>query len=610
MFKRVAYLLRYWMFLMAIFLLEKPLFMLYANSERGAYNLRDFIEVILHSVPLDMSCAGCFLILPLLVTVISVYWKKMPVQGVLRFYNLLLALTLALAFASDCALYPFWGFKLDSSVFFYLKSPEEAMASVSLLFLLIAVVLILFLTILIYKILNKAYVPFEFAKRPLVATILHLLIAAPLLLSIRGGIKESTMNVGKVYYSTDQFLNHSAVNPVFSVLSSISKSEVFSEQYNYFDEDKRASLFNGLFSTTDADTPELLNTKRPNVLVVLMEGFGGDFLSSISGLQGVAPNLDSLSNQGVFFSNCYAGSFRTDRGIVCTLNGHPGLPSTSIMKMPNKSRNLPSLAKKFVENGYFNDFFYGGDINFTNMQSYLWSNGYQAITADTDFSAAERNTNAWGVNDHITFNRLFQEIKSRDNDSLWHTTFLTLSSHEPFQVPSNRFEDDICNSFAYTDSCVGALVDSLRMTDVWDKLLLVLVPDHGFCYPRQGFKNAPHAHHIPVIWTGGAVKEPVKIDKLMNQADLAATLLAQLGIDHSDFMFSRNVLSGQYTDEFAFYTFVDGFCYIDSTGTTIYDNTADKVQENTGDATELQERNREERGKAILQTLYDDLDAR
>ncbi|MBQ2412828.1 MAG: LTA synthase family protein, partial [Anaerotignum sp.] len=345
------------------------------------------------------------------------------------------------------------------------------------------------------------------------------------------------------------------------------------------------------------------------VLVVLLEGFGGDFISSIGGLQGVAPNLDSLANQGVFFSNCYAGSFRTDRGIVCTLNGHPGLPNTSIMKLPNKSRNLPSLAKKFVENGYFADFFYGGDINFTNMQIYLWSNGYQAITADTDFSAAERNTNAWGVNDDITFSRLLEKIKEKD-DSLWHTTFLTLSSHEPFEVPSNRFEDIICNSFAYTDSCVGAFVDSLRLMDVWDNLLLVLVPDHGFCYPRQGFKNAPHAHHIPVIWTGGAVKQPVKVDKYMNQADLAATLLAQLDMEHSDFLFSRNVLSEQYTDDFAFYTFVDGFCFIDSTGTTIYDNTADKVQENRGDATELQQKYREERGKAILQTLYDDLDAR
>lgn len=594
---------------MAIFIVEKPLFMLYASNQNGTLSLCDYVDVMYHALPVDLSCAGYFLVIPLLLIILSIWWNNLPLRAIMRVYNIVLAIALALAFVSDAVLYPFWGFKLDSSVFFYLKSPQEAMASVSVWFVLVAVLLISLLVWVITKLLNSTYCKLNKVKRLFPVTLFFVLLIAPLFLSMRGGLKESTMNIGKVYYSTNQFLNHSAVNPVFSVLSSISKSDDYSQQYNYFEEQERALLFNGLYSTTDSDTPRLLKTSRPNLLIILMEGFGGDFLSSISGLQDVAPNLDSLATQGVFFSNCYAGSFRTDRGIVCALNGHPGLPSESIMKMPNKSRNLPSLAKKFVEMGYSTDFFYGGDINFTNMQSYLWSNGYQSITADTDFSAAERQTNAWGVNDDITFSALLEKLKHRE-DSLWHTTFLTLSSHEPFQVPSNRFEDDICNSFAYTDSCIGAFVDSLKQTALWEDLLLVLMPDHGFCYPRTGFKSAPHVHHIPVIWTGGAVKQPVKIDKLMNQTDVAATLLAQMDIDHSDFLFSRNVLSEQYKDQFAFYTFVDGFCYIDSTGATLYDNAAGKVLENMGNGTVEQNLNRENRGKAILQTLYDDLEAR
>lgn len=607
--KRLLYLFRYWITLMAIFIVEKPLFMLYASNQNGTLSLRDYVDVMYHALPVDLSCAGYFLVIPLLLIILSIWWSNLPLRAIMRVYNIVLAIALALAFVSDAALYPFWGFKLDSSVFFYLKSPQEAMASVSVWFVLVAVLLISLLVWVITKLLNSTYCKLNKVKRLFPVTMFFVLLIAPLFLSMRGGLKESTMNIGKVYYSTNQFLNHSAVNPVFSVLSSISKSDDYSQQYNYFEEQERALLFNGLYSTTDSDTPKLLKTSRPNILIILMEGFGGDFLSSISGLQDVAPNLDSLATQGVFFSNCYAGSFRTDRGIVCALNGHPGLPSESIMKMPNKSRNLPSLAKKFVEMGYSTDFFYGGDINFTNMQSYLWSNGYQSITADTDFSAAERQTNAWGVNDDITFSALLEKLKNSE-DSLWHTTFLTLSSHEPFQVPSNRFEDDICNSFAYTDSCIGAFVDSLKQTALWEDLLLVLMPDHGFCYPRTGFKSAPHVHHIPVIWIGGAVKQPVKIDKLMNQTDVAATLLAQMDIDHSDFLFSRNVLSEQYKDQFAFYTFVDGFCYIDSTGATLYDNAAGKVLENMGNGTVEQNLNRENRGKAILQTLYDDLEAR
>ena len=413
------------------------------------------------------------------------------------------------------------------------------------------------------------------------------------------------MNVGHAYFTSDQFMNHSAVNPGFSLLSSVSKTSDYSEWYDYLEEERRSELFQGLYDTSLDGTEKLLNTERPNVLILVIEGMGGDFVHAISGRQDITPRLDSLISQGVFFSNCYAGSFRTDRGMVCVMNGHPGLPMTSIMKLPNKSAALPSLPGKLREAGYETYFMYGGDINFTNMNSWLYGTGFKHVTSDADFTHLERKTNAWGVNDDITFSRLLSEIKER-NDSLWFGGFLSLSSHEPFEVPYHRLDDKICNSFAYTDSCLGAFVDSLRNSPVWDNLLLVITPDHGFRYPQQGFAFDPHVHHIPILWIGGAVKEPKVIDRFTVQPDMAATILAQMGIDFSDFRFSRNVLSDTYKYPFSFYTFSNGLCFIDSTGITLYDDDSGKCLINDPVGSEL----RLDRGKAILQTLYDDLEAR
>lgn len=74
------------------------------------------------------------------------------------------------------------------------------------------------------------------------------------------------------------------------------------------------------------------------------------------------------------------------------------------MKIPAKSRTLPAIAEGLSKAGYKTDFLYGGDINFTNMKSYLLSTGYQRLIANTDFSLAEQTSNAWGVNDDITLN--------------------------------------------------------------------------------------------------------------------------------------------------------------------------------------------------------------
>lgn len=602
-------LLRHYLSLVILFMIQKPLFMLYTSFHKQPYGIRDWLSVVWHGIPIDLSVAGYLTVLPVLLVIINVWVQAFPVKKVMKVYDAIAALLIAVIFIGDAALYPYWGFKLDASVLFYLKTPKEAVASVSALTVIAGVVIILITAFIIYRILIRTLKPFDIPYSKVLmripVTLITLLLYAPLLLAIRGGLSESTMNVGHAYFSTDQFLNHSAVNPAFSLLSSMSKTSDFSEQYNYHDENRRSSLFEGLYVTSDSCTESVLNTTRPNILVVVLEGFGGDFVNAISGRPDITPCMDSLITQGIYFSNCYAGSFRTDRGMVCIMNGHPGLPMTSIMKLPLKSAALPSLAGTLSENGYSTYFMYGGDINFTNMKGWLYDAGFRNVISDADFTAHERHTNAWGVQDGITFSRLLTDVRQH-RDSLWFGGFLSLSSHEPFDVPYSRLEDKICNAFAYTDSCIGAFVDSLRNTEVWDNLLLVITPDHGFRYPQEGFAFDPHVHHIPVLWLGGAVKKPMVIDRFTAQSDMAATILAQMGIDHKEFRFSRNVLSESYDYPFSFYTFSNGFCFMDSTGVTLYDHDASMclINDSYGSQQRL------DRGKAIVQTLYDDLDER
>ena len=215
-------------------------------------------------------------------------------------------------------------------------------------------------------------------------------------------MSESTSNIGQVYFCNDEFLNHSAVNPAFSLIASAGKTKNYSEQFNYFDETHRKELFDNLYPTGGENTVELLNTKRPDILIILMEGFGATMVESLGGVKGASPNIDRLSKEGIWFTQCYANSFRTDRGTICTFSGYQSFPDLSVMKIPAKSRTLPSIAGKLVKEGYHTDFLYGGDINFTNMKSYLLESGYQKLTADTDFPMSQ-HLNAWGVNDDITF---------------------------------------------------------------------------------------------------------------------------------------------------------------------------------------------------------------
>ena len=606
--KRIVYLVSFFITVFLIFVCQKPLFMLYNGMSEKAAGFADIWKVMWHGVSLDATTAGYFTILPFLLVLISIWIKKLPLRKILFPYYIFAALIMAVVFVVDMGLYPFWGFKLDASIFLYLDSPEEAMASVSLGFILSRVMAMLLMSVLFTRLMYKV-TPSKLSsmRKRIPGTLGALLLGGILFVVIRGGVTESTSNVGQVYFSNNQFLNHSAVNPVFSLLSSMGKTEDFASEFDFFDEEKRQALFDGLYPTTaDSDSlVEVLNTKRPNILLILLEGFGAAFVEPLGGLPDVSPHLNRLSEEGVFFTQCYANSFRTDRGTVCALSGHLGLPTVSIMKIPSKSRMLPAISEELVKVGYQTDFLYGGDINFTNMKSYLLGKGYQHLTADTDFSLAEQASNAWGVNDDITFDYLFKVLEQRGEEP-WFTTFLTLSSHEPFEVPYDRLQEKIPNAFAYTDECLGQLVDKLKKTSLWEDLLIVCLPDHGFRYPQESMDRGGEFSHIPMLWLGGAVKHPMKVDKLMNQSDMAATLLGQLGLDSSMFTFSRNVLSSSYKYPFSFHGSGNGFSFRDSTGVTAYDAKAEAISYEEPSAS-IERLNK---GKAILQSVYDDLGAR
>lgn len=603
--KRIAYISLYFFTVLLIFILQKPLFMLYNGSIEKGFGFADYMQVMVHGASLDAATAGYLTAFPFLLVLISIWFRKFPLKKILYGYYILAAALISIIFVVDMALYTFWGFKLDASVFLYIDSPKEALASVSVGFILLRVLAILLLIALNSWVLLKITPSVLTATRKRIAgTAGMLLLGGVLFIIIRGGVTESTSNIGQVYFSNEPFLNHSAVNPDFSLLSSMGKSQDFASEFNFFDEEKRAALFDGLYPTTDGDSIiQVLNTKRPNILIILMEGFGGAFVEPLGGLPDVTPHFNRLSKEGIFFTNCYANSFRTDRGTVCTFSGYLGLPTASVMKIPAKSRTLPAIAEGLSKAGYKTDFLYGGDINFTNMKSYLLSTGYQRLTANTDFSLAEQTSNAWGVNDDITFEYLYNQLRNRKEEGPWHTAFLTLSSHEPFEVPYHRLEDKIPNAFAYTDECLGKFIDRLKQTPAWKDLLVICLPDHGFYYPREGSNAMPRFCHIPLLWLGGAVKQPMQVDKIMNQTDLAATLLGQLGLEHTAFTFSRNVLGSDYKYPFAFYSFNNGFSFRDSTGVTVFDNNSGSILFDEPEADE----SRLDKGKAILQTVYDDL---
>jgi membrane-anchored protein YejM (alkaline phosphatase superfamily) len=320
----MIFLLKTFLWTMLVFIIAKVVFML-ACHEGHIFTMADLWQVILHGLTLDISTALYILAVPFLLTMMSVWYKPRWMGITVKVFVGIVAFALALAFIADTSLYPFWGFKLDASCLQYLETPTEAAASVSTGYLIARLIVLAAIAAIIYKgFPDMPDIPDIPGKTGLQGgqslfhrireTILYLLLIPVIIIGIRGGFDESTTNVGQVYFSQDQFLNHSAVNPVFNFLSSFEKTASNIVDYDYYTQAECDQLMKGLYPTTSVDSDTLLTTTRPNIVIILMESAGEVFAQAM-------PRLQQLKKEGIDFADCYANSWRTDRGTVCTYSG-------------------------------------------------------------------------------------------------------------------------------------------------------------------------------------------------------------------------------------------------------------------------------------------------
>ena len=586
---------------------QKPVFMAYYAVEASGAGFRGWIDVLRHGLTLDLTVAGYVTVLPILVTLLSL-WIRLPERlwrGVLTTWFVLVAVATAVIFAVDVALYEHWGFRIDSTVLIYLTDPEEAMASVDFWLgvrqtLLAAVYAagMIWGYRRILGIFDGRAVGWRVA---LLGSVAVVMLAGFDFLAIRGGTGASVANVSKVYFSPTQFLNHAATNPVFSFLASLGDRVDYADEYPFFEEPVRAAKFDALRGNAAAGPTEpVLNTSRPNVVIVILESFARTVMDAEVDGEPVMPHMQRLKREGIWFENFFANSFRTDRGEVAILSGFPAQTRMSIMKLPAKSRNLPSVARSLAGAGYATSFAYGGDLNFTNQASYMYATGWQELTWQKDLHFGTPAAD-WGYDDALMCDWFADRVIAlNDAGKPFLAGLLTLSSHTPFDVPYSKFDDKVLNAMAFSDECVGKMIDRLKASPAWKDLLVVLVADHGYPYPRTLTYNEPLRHRIPMIWTGGAVAEPRVVEEYAAQIDIAATLLAQLGIAHGDFDYSKDIFAPTPPRKFAYYTFNDGFGVVDASGEAVWDATGDRVV--TATNPELLDI-----GRTMLQTTYVDI---
>jgi len=608
---RLLFNLSYFAMWVLYFLFARIFFLLFHFKKTSELGFLTTLKTFFYGIQLDLSFAGYLSIIPFLLILLSIFIPSKIASFLIKIFTYLTVFILTLLLLTDASLYSSWGVRIDKTLLTYINTPKIMLASVSGFQLFLGLSFWLILSVMtirmMKKIINKHTHKLQTGKW--VEVPVFLLVFGLLMLPIRGGLQTIPINQSNVYFSANMFANHAAINYMWNFSNALIRTSYDGKNpYRFFDDvvantiiqKERKSLL-----TSPKDT--ILNTQKPNVILLIWESLSAKVVAPYGGEKNVTENLNTLSKEGLLFTNFYANGDRTDKGLIAILSGYYPQTNTSIIKMPSKTRSLPMLTKEMKKLGYTTSFYYGGDTNFGNMNTYLRNGEIDKIVDGSAFKNEDWNSK-WGVHDHIFLEQFANDFTSEEKKPFFKIA-LTLTSHEPFEFPGTyKFgkdteENKFRSAHAYTDKAIGNFIKFAKKQAWWNNTLIVIMGDHGHAMPKhKGYFNAPQKFTTPMLWLGGALaKKNETISTICSQTDFSYTLLNILGGDNSQFIWSKNIFNNT-ENQYAHYIFNNGFGTIDKNGVFVYDYVSNKAVVATGSSS----KKLDSLGKAITQDAFQD----
>jgi phosphoglycerol transferase MdoB-like AlkP superfamily enzyme len=610
----LSYFLKLFLFLFAFFVSEQIIFFLFRTGTMKGISFSEILMSFVHAASMNLASCCTVLLIPFILFSVYIFYRHTIFEGIYRSYMRLILILSAFINACDIALYETWGTRINQKAISYLVYPKEALSTVwSLHYLFLLIVLIIQCFIFI-RLFNKYFakeIPVDAALSKKISWLLFMPFI--LIVGLRGGFQTFPLDKSWVYFSRHTVLNQAAVNSSWNFIHAITDPAALKENpYNYFTSEKAKSIIRELNKQDDDSSVSILNTKRPNIVLIMLESMSAEVMEPLGGKKGIAPNFTELAKEGLLFTNFYTPGFRTEQGLAALVSGFPSQPTTTIIRQFGKFDRMPGLPHSLDSIGYTSSYYYGGNLHFAFTGSYLQAMGFDKIIGEDDFKFIRRTK--WGAYDEELFSFFNADMKNTKEP--FFSIIMSATNHEPFDadvekiVPGKTGDwcDDYINTVHYTDKCLAELMNGMKKQAWHNNTLVVIVADHAHSCPSKFEYNSAPRHRIPFLLMGGALKPEYRgqiNNRIASQVDFPATILAMLQLNHDKFHWSKNIFGNH--KPYAFYSFDEGFGWITDRQQLAYDQKLKKIILVKNDSISTDENNRYlDEGKSYLQLLIDE----
>ncbi len=371
-----------------------------------------------------------------------------------------------------------------------------------------------------------------------------IIVILSLIVGIRGGLQLKPIRINNAFFSDKKVLGYLTLNTPYSVLRSYFQYTL--PQYDFMPRHEAASITQAMLKANNEEFmdsnyvfmrrkkfDEQLNKK--NIVIFIMESWSAKFVGSITGGKTYTPFFDSLAKHGILFTKFLANGQRSIEAVPSILASVPAIFPKSIIGSRAEVSTVRGLGSILSEYNYTNSFHYGAKLGSMGFDSYVPSTGFSKYFSKEDFTSYDDSLDdgTWGVFDEPFFLDAAEKISNLSQPFC--SVIFSLSSHDPFKIPSHRKalfekfdgESDFEKVLRYSDFSLQQFFDSAKRKKWFDNTIFIITADHTIYTERN---NLFEMFHVPLLIYSNKDIQPKIISDVGSHTDILPTILDLLKI--------------------------------------------------------------------------------
>ena len=361
-------------------------------------------------------------------------------------------------------------------------------------------------------------------------------------LGFRGGVQYKPLSI----LSASAFQLNKEVplvlNSSFTLIKTIGEKEL--HRTYFFDEQTATHL------CPVVHLPKNGEFRKMNVVNIIMEGIGKEYIGSMNGNKGFTPFLDSLFSHSLLFTQAFANGKRSIEGIPAVVAGIPSLNDLPYITSPYADNKINTLANLLKPYGYTSIFFHGGTNGTMGFDGFSIVAGFDRYFGRSEYGNADFDGN-WGVYDMPFLQRVVTELNQIKGPFV--STIFTLSSHHPYLVPppynQTLPKGTLPNhqSVRYTDASLRAFFNAASKCAWFENTLFVITSDHTTISNQAYYQTKTGIYAIPVAFYIPGDKLSGVSDRTTQQIDILPSTLDYLHFPEPYFALGTSVFDSTAT---------------------------------------------------------------